>query len=70
MTNNNPNKPYNVARTETARLPPQVAGAAFLITASELRERKTKRRRKQDDLPGHPETIRRLGEIGLRAKPK
>jgi hypothetical protein len=27
-------------------------------------------RRKQDDLPGRPEAIRRLVEIGLRAKTK
>jgi hypothetical protein len=27
-------------------------------------------RRKQDDLPGRPEAIRRLVEIGLKAKPK
>jgi len=27
-------------------------------------------RRHQDDLPGRPEAIRRLVEIGLRAKPK
>jgi hypothetical protein len=26
-------------------------------------------RRKQDDLPGRPEAIRRLVEIGLKAKP-
>jgi hypothetical protein len=27
-------------------------------------------RRKQDDLPGRPEAIRRLVEIGLKVKPK
>lgn len=27
-------------------------------------------RRKQDDLPGRPEAIRRLVEIGLNSKPK
>ena len=27
-------------------------------------------RRKQDDLPGRPEAIRRLVEIGLKAKPR
>jgi hypothetical protein len=27
-------------------------------------------RRKQDDLPGRPEAIRRLVELGLRAKSK
>ena len=42
----------------------------FLITASELRDRKTKRRRKQDDLPGRSEAISRLVEIGLSATPR
>lgn len=27
-------------------------------------------RRRQDDLPGRPEAIRRLVELGLRSKPK
>jgi len=27
-------------------------------------------RRKQDDLPGRPEAIRRLVELGLKSKPK
>ena len=27
-------------------------------------------RRKQDDLPGRPEAIRRLVDLGLKAKPK
>jgi len=47
--------------------PLETVDAAFLITASELRDRKTKRRRK-GDLPGNSEAIRRLVELGLKAK--
>jgi hypothetical protein len=53
MTDDNPNK---------------AADVPFLITVSELRDRKTKRRRKQDYLPGRSEVIRRLVELGLQAK--
>jgi hypothetical protein len=42
---------------------------AFLITASELRDRKTKRRRKLD-LPGGSEAIRGLVEPGLKVEGK
>ena len=48
-------------------LPPTVE-IPFLITAIELRDRKIKRRRKQDELPGRLEAI--LVEIGLKAKSK
>jgi hypothetical protein len=49
--------------TDDNPIPPQAIDLPFLITASELRDRKTKRRRKQAD-----DTIRRLVEIGLKAK--
>jgi hypothetical protein len=48
--------------------PPQAVDVPFLVTASELRDRKAKRRRKQDDLPGRSEAIRGLVAIGLKAK--
>jgi hypothetical protein len=61
-----PNEAYEAVRSEPGPLPPQAVGVPFLITASELRDRKNKRRRKQDDLPG----IRRLVELGLKVKAK
>ena len=39
----------------------------FLVAASELRDRKTKRRREHDEL-SRSEAIRRLVELGLKAK--
>jgi hypothetical protein len=59
-----------VSREPADRFPGAILDVPFLITASELRDRKTKRRRKRDDPPGRAEVIRRLVEIGLRAKPK
>ena len=47
----------------------QRAEMAFVVTASELLDRKLKRRREQY-LLGRPEAIRRLVEIGLKAKSK
>ena len=41
--------------------------APFLVTASELRDRK---RRRKHDLANRPEAIRRLVELGLKAKAK
>jgi hypothetical protein len=70
MTDDNPNEAYEVVPDKSGPLPPQAVDVAFLVTASELRDRKTKRRRKQDDLPGRPEAIRRLVELGLKAKAK
>ena len=67
MTANDLNDAYAVVRSEPGPLPPQAVDVAFLITASELRDRKTKRRRK-GDLPGNSEAIRRLVELGLKAK--
>jgi hypothetical protein len=68
MTANNLNEAYAVVRSEPDPLPPQAVDVAFLITASELRDRKTKRRR--GDLPGNSEAIRRIVELGLKAKAK
>jgi hypothetical protein len=62
MTDDHPNEP--------GPLPPQAVDVPFLITASELRDRKNKRRRKQDDLPGRSDAFPRLVEIGLKAKGK
>ena len=70
VIDDNPNEAYDVVRSEPGPLPPQVVDVPFLITASELRDRKAKRRRKQDDLPGRSEAIRRLVELGLKAKRK
>jgi len=59
---------HEVVRRAAEPLQPQTADdVAFLITASELRHRKRKRRRKHD-LPGRSETVPRLVEIGLKAK--
>ena len=66
MTDSNPGEAYEVVRREPGPLPHAVA---FLITASELRDRKTKWRRKHD-LPGGSEAIRRLVEPGLNVKGK
>jgi hypothetical protein len=55
--------------TDNYRLPPEAVDVTFLITARELRDRKTKRRRK-DNLLGRSEAIRRLVELGLKAKGK
>jgi hypothetical protein len=48
---------------------PQAVDVAFLITASELRDRKTKRRRTHD-LPHHSEAARLLVKAGPKAKTK
>ena len=50
-------------KASASPLSSQCMGVAFLITASELRNRKTKRRR-------HAEAIRRKVAIGLKAKGK
>jgi hypothetical protein len=55
MTDDTPNEVYE-------EMPQRTREVAFLITASELRNRKTKRRWKHDP-PG-------LTEIGLKAKGK
>ena len=59
----------DTAEAHEPLFPPETVDAAFLITASELRYRKTRRRRKHG-LPGNSEAIRRLVELGLKAKAK
>jgi hypothetical protein len=69
VTDNIPEEAYEVLRSEAGPLPRQAEDVAFLITASELRVRKTKRRRK-DGLLSHFKVIRRLVELGLEPKEK
>jgi hypothetical protein len=59
----------NTSEASASRLPTQVMDTAFLITASELRNRKSKRRRKHN-LPGRSEAVRPLVELELKAKGK
>jgi hypothetical protein len=66
----NPNEANALVRMKPGPLTPQAVDVAFLITASELRNRKNKRRQKQGDRPTRAEAIRRLVEIGLKAKAK
>ena len=54
--------------TDDNPIPPQAVDAPFLVTASELRDRKAKMRREQEDLPARSEAIRRLVELGLKTK--
>ena len=68
MSADDPSEAYEAVRSEPGPLPPQAVDLPFLVTASELRDRKAKRRRKQDDLPGRSEAIRRLVALGLKAK--
>ena len=56
--------------TDDNPIPSQAVDLPFLITASELRDRKTKRRRKQDNLPGRSDAFRRLVELGFTVKAK
>ena len=49
--------------------PEEAMDTPFLITASELRDRQTIRRRKLH-LSARSETLRRLVELGLKAKGK
>ncbi len=44
MTDDNPSETRDVVVSEPGSLPSQAAVVPFLITASELRDRKTKRR--------------------------
>jgi hypothetical protein len=62
VIDNSPEEAYEVMRSEAGPLPRQVEDVAFLITASELRDRKTKRRRK-DNLLSRFKVIRRLVEL-------
>ena len=69
MTGDNPVDVYEVIRDEPGLLPLQAMDAPFLLTASELRDRQTIRRRKLH-LSTRSEAIRRLVELGLKAKAK
>jgi hypothetical protein len=70
MIDDNPNEAFDVARSEPGPLLRQAEDLPFLITASELRDRKAKRRRKQDDLPGRSDAFRWLVELGRAVKAK
>ena len=67
MTDDNPVDVYEVIRDELGLLPSQALDAPFLLTASELRDRQTMRRRKRH-LSTRSEATRMLVEIGLKAK--
>jgi hypothetical protein len=69
MTDDNPVDVYEVIRDEPALLPSQAMDAPLLLTASELRDRQTIRRRKRH-LSTRSEGIRRLVELGLKARGK
>jgi hypothetical protein len=70
MSADNASDVYGLVRCEPAATPQQgVMDSSFVITASELRDRKSRRRRKQI-LRSRSESIRRLVELGLKAKPK
>jgi hypothetical protein len=56
----------NEGSNESAALPPQPQDECFLVTVSELRDRKT-RRRVRHKPASHIETIQ-LVELGLKAK--
>ena len=64
-TNDNPNEIHNVARTEPSALRPYVVDVNFLITATELRDRKANRRRKHSRSRANG-----FVELGLKAKGK
>ena len=63
----NPNEASELVRIEPGSLPPQAVDVAFLIPASELQDRKSKRRRKRN-LLDRSKAIHRPVEIGLKAK--
>ncbi|WP_035664551.1 hypothetical protein [Bradyrhizobium sp. Ec3.3] len=57
--------------TKSAKKRPSEAGEAVLVRLQpELAKPLDDWRRVQDDLPGRPEAIRRLVDIGLKAKAK
>jgi hypothetical protein len=68
MISDDPNEAYEVVRSEPGPLLRQAEDMSFLITASELRDRKAKRRRKQYDLLGRSDAFRWLVDLGLKAK--
>ena len=68
MTDENPNEASETVGSEPGPLPPQAVDVAFLVTASELRDRN--QRRRTHDLPRRSEATRRLMKLGLKAKGK
>jgi hypothetical protein len=66
MTVRNTDTDSEVMGGEFSPTPPQTEAVAFLVSATELRDRKTKRRR--NGLFGRSEAIRRLVELELKAK--
>jgi len=68
MTDDNPNEASETVGSEPGPLPPKAVDVAFLVTASELRDRK--QRRRTHDLPRRSEATRRLMKLGLKAKGK
>jgi hypothetical protein len=69
MSDENLAEAYQEMLSKPGPLPRQTEGEPFLITASELRDRKTKRRRRQAEMADRPQAIRLL-KIGLKAKAK
>jgi hypothetical protein len=61
VTGDNPDEIYEVVRGEPDPILSQAKNIPFLITAGELRDRKTKRRRKHES-----EVISGLVELGLK----
>ena len=51
LTDGNPSEAYEAVRSEPGPVPPQGVDMPFLVPASELRNRKMKRRRKKLDPP-------------------
>jgi len=61
----------SITRTRKSRgRPPTGAESVHLRILPDLAKALDDWRRRQDDLPGRPEAIRRLVELGLRAKGK
>ena len=57
--------------TKSRKLRPIVTGDPVMVRVQpDMAKLLDDWRRKQDDLPGRPEAIRRLVELGLKAKPK
>jgi hypothetical protein len=61
-------QPTEAKRDERSLIPPQAAETALFVTASELQDRKSKRRR--DRQFSRSEAMRQFVEIGLKAKSK
>jgi hypothetical protein len=68
MTDDNPNEASEMVGSEPGPLTPRAVDVPFLITASELRDRKKRRRTR--DLPRRSEATRRLVKLDLEAKAK